>query len=148
MVRQCEPSRVSFRVSIRGCRPRGISWLTIYSLANTLCYKFGYGDDIDNFKKEASDRFSLLKDGTLDKERCARLLLVNGTEDEIFPIDDYYLALQHGPVKEARFVPGIKHMGEPESFFIIMRWIYELFGIQGDNPEAQLSTMPFKPQYP
>jgi hypothetical protein len=47
------------------------------SLANTLCYKWGYGSDIELFKKEASDRFSLLKDGTLKKPRCARLLLVN-----------------------------------------------------------------------
>jgi hypothetical protein len=94
--------------------------LIVSSLANTLCYKWGYGNDIETFKKEASDRFSLLKDGTLDKDKCARLLLVNvslsggakggidadlvskGTEDEIFPIDDCYLALQHGPPKEAR----------------------------------------------
>jgi hypothetical protein len=47
------------------------------SLANTLSHKWGYGDDVELFKKEASDRFSLLKDGTLDKPRCARLLLVN-----------------------------------------------------------------------
>jgi hypothetical protein len=92
-----------------------------HSLANTLCHKWGYGTDIETFKKEASNKFSLLKDGTLDKPTCARLLLVNvsflcssficpkprltntkGTEDEIFPIDDSYLALLHGPVKEAR----------------------------------------------
>jgi pimeloyl-ACP methyl ester carboxylesterase len=47
------------------------------SLANTLCHKFGYGTDIETFKKEASDKFSLLKDGTLDQPTCARLLLVN-----------------------------------------------------------------------
>ncbi|KAF1984360.1 alpha/beta-hydrolase [Aulographum hederae CBS 113979] len=118
-----------------------------FDLATTLCYKFGYGTDIDAFKKEASDKFSLLKDGTLDKPECARLFLVNGTEDEIFPIDDYYLALQHGAPKEARFVPGIKHMGEPESFFIILKWIYKLFGIQA-NPGKQMSTIPFKPKFP
>jgi hypothetical protein len=28
--------------------------------------------------------------------------VVQGTEDEIFPIDDYYLALQYGAPKEAR----------------------------------------------
>ncbi|RDI81329.1 Arylacetonitrilase [Venturia inaequalis] len=118
-----------------------------FDLANTLAYKWGYGDDIETFKKEASDKFSLLKNGTLDKPNCARLLLVNGTEDEIFPIDDYYLALQHGAPKEARFVPGIKHMGEPESFFIIMKWIYNLFGLQA-NPGAQMSTLPFKAAFP
>ncbi|KAF2402292.1 alpha/beta-hydrolase [Trichodelitschia bisporula] len=118
-----------------------------FPLCNTLALKFGYGTDIETFKKEASDKFSLLKDGTLDRKLCARLLLVNGTEDEIFPIDDCYLALQHGPPKEARFVPGLKHMGEPESFFIILNWIYKLFGIDG-NIGAQMSTLPFKAQYP
>ncbi|OCK75042.1 alpha/beta-hydrolase [Lepidopterella palustris CBS 459.81] len=117
-----------------------------FDLANTLAYKFGYGNDIEKFKKEASDKFSLLKDGTLDKPKCARLLLVNGTEDEIFPIDDYYLALCHGAPKEARFVQNTKHMGEPESFFIILKWIYALFGIQA-NPVSQMQTMPFRPKY-
>ena len=46
-----------------------------------------------------------------------------------------------------RFVPGLKHMGEPESFFIILRWIYKLFGIQA-NPGAQMATIPFKPKFP
>ncbi|KAF2457562.1 Alpha/Beta hydrolase protein [Lineolata rhizophorae] len=117
-----------------------------FDLANTLCYKWGYGDDIEAFKKEASDKFSLLKDGTLDKEPCAKLLLVNGTEDEIFPIDDYYLALQHGAPKEARFVTGKKHMGEPDSFIIILKWIYKLFGLNA-NPGQQLSSIPFQPKY-
>jgi dienelactone hydrolase len=117
-----------------------------FDLANTLAYKWGYGNDIETFKKEAMGKFSLLNDGTLDKEECARLLLVNGTEDEIFPIDDYYLALQHGATKEARFVDGKKHMGEPESFFIILKWLYKLFDIKAE-PGRQMSTLPFKPKY-
>jgi dienelactone hydrolase len=117
-----------------------------FDLANTLAYKWGYGDDVETFKKEASDKFSLLKDGTLDKPNCARLLLVNGLEDEIFPIDDYYLCLQHGAPKEARFVEHTKHMGEPAAFFIILNWMYKLFGIQA-NPGAQMQTLPFKPKY-
>ncbi|KAF2257697.1 alpha/beta-hydrolase [Lojkania enalia] len=117
-----------------------------FDLANTLAYKWGYGHDVQKFKQEASDRFSLLKDGTLDKQDCARLLLVNGTEDEIFPIDDYYLALQRGAPKEARFVQGVKHMGEPESFLIILKWLYGLFGVDAD-PVKQLQTLPFKPKY-
>jgi hypothetical protein len=71
---------------------------------------------------------------------------VNGTEDEIFPIDDYYLALQHGAPKEARFITGIKHMGEPESFFVIIKWLYKLFGIEAEVG-AQMSTLLFKPKY-
>ncbi|KAL6711731.1 hypothetical protein ACN47E_004665 [Coniothyrium glycines] len=117
-----------------------------FDLADTLAHKFGYGADVAAFKAEAVDRFSLLRDGTLDGPACARLLLVNGTEDEIFPIDDYYLALMHGPPKEARFVEGVKHMGEPMSFFIILRWLYALFGIEAD-PVAQMQTLPFTPKY-
>ncbi|KAF2011938.1 alpha/beta-hydrolase [Aaosphaeria arxii CBS 175.79] len=117
-----------------------------FDLANTLAHKWGYGNDIERFKKEASSKFSLLNDGTLDKPKCARLLLINGTEDEIFPIDDYYLALQHGAVKEARFVPGVKHMGEPMSFFIILNWLYNLFGIEADAVK-QMQTLPFKPKF-
>ncbi|KAI1094194.1 yellowish-green 1-like protein [Rostrohypoxylon terebratum] len=85
-----------------------------FDLAHTLCHKFGY-TDFDQFKKEAQDKFYLLSTGILDKP-CTRLLLVNGTEDDIFPIDDYYLCLQHGDPKEARFVPGTKHMGDPEGY--------------------------------
>jgi hypothetical protein len=117
-----------------------------FDLADTLAYKFGYGTNVDKFKKEAGDKFSLLNDGTLDMPECARLLLVNGTEDEIFPIDDYYVALQHGGVKEVRFVQGEKHMGEPMSFFVILRWLYKLFEIEA-NPVKQMQTLPFKAKY-
>lgn len=117
-----------------------------FDLANTLAYKWGYGNDVEAFKREASSKFSLLNDGTLDRPTCARLLLVNGTEDEIFPIDDYYLCLQHGRPKEVRFVKDTKHMGEPMSFFIIIQWLYELFGIEADVVK-QMQTLPFKPKY-
>ncbi|KAH5328056.1 hypothetical protein HBI11_001570 [Parastagonospora nodorum] len=117
-----------------------------FDLADTLAWKWGYGDDVEAFKREGMEKFSLLKDGTLDRPECARLLLVNGTEDEIFPIDDYYLALMHGAPKEARFVEGVKHMGEPASFFIILKWLYKLFDIQAD-PVKQMQTLPFKPKY-
>lgn len=116
-----------------------------FDLASTLAYKYGYGGDLEKFKNEAM-KFSLLEDGTLDGPNCTRLLLVNGVEDEIFPIDDYYLALQHGAPKEARFVDKRKHMGEPESFFIILPWLYKLFGIEG-NPADQMKTIPSRPIY-
>lgn len=116
-----------------------------FDLATTLAYKFGYGSDLEKFKDEAM-KFSLLNDGTLDGKECTRLLLVNGTGDEIFPIDDYYLCLMHGAPKEVRFVDGRKHMGEPESFGIILKWIYGLFGIQA-NPGDQMKTIPSRPKY-
>ncbi|KAK5115583.1 hypothetical protein LTR62_001242 [Meristemomyces frigidus] len=117
-----------------------------FDLANTLAYKWGYGDDLATFSKEAMGKFSLVNDGTLDGPRCARLLLVNGTEDEIFPIDDYYECLLRGAPKEVRFIQGKKHMGEPDSFHVILRWIYALFGMEG-NPVEQLKTIPSRPKY-
>lgn len=51
-----------------------------FDLANTLAYKYGYGNDLEKFKKEGM-KFSLVEDGTLDKP-CTRLLLVNGVDDE------------------------------------------------------------------
>jgi dienelactone hydrolase len=116
-----------------------------FDLANTLAHKWGYGDDLEKFKKEAS-KFSLLEDGTLDKKECARLLVVNGVGDEIFPIEDSELVLRHGAPKEARFIEGSKHMGEPESFFVILQWIYNLFGLDG-HPGEQLKTVPTKTKY-
>nr|POE77977.1 heptaketide hydrolyase ayg1 [Quercus suber] len=117
-----------------------------FDLADTLAYKFGYGNDVEKFKDEAM-KFSLVEDGTLDKTPCARLFLVNGVNDEIFPIDDYYECLLHGAPKEARFVAGKKHMGEPESFAIILKWLYDLFEIKGANPGQQLALIPFKQKY-
>jgi hypothetical protein len=38
-------------------------------------------------------------------------------------------------------------MGEPASFFIILNWIYKIFGIAAE-PGPQLGLNLFKPQYP
>lgn len=115
-----------------------------FDLANTLTYKFGFGDDLEAFIA-AAPKFSLLNDGTLAKP-CTKVLLVNGNDDEIFPIDDMFVALENGAPKLARMVKGKKHMGEPDSFFIILRWIYGLLGVQGDFMD-QMKMLPFKPKY-
>jgi len=116
-----------------------------FDLGTTLAWKFGY-DDFEKFKKEARAKYSLLEDGTLDKQKCARLLLVNGTDDSIFPIDDYQVAIQHGAPKEVRFVENRPHMGEPEAFGIGLSWLYGIMGIQG-NPMEQMKTIPSKTKY-
>jgi dienelactone hydrolase len=116
-----------------------------FDLAHTLAYKWGYGNDLEAFKKEGM-KFSLLEDGTLNSPECTRLLLVNGMDDEIFPIDDYQLCLNHGAIKEARFIDDRKHMGEPESFTIILNWLYKLFEMKA-NPVDHLKTIPSRPKY-
>jgi len=115
-----------------------------FDLCGALTYKFGFGNDQEAFKKEAP-KFSLLTDGTLNKP-CTKLLLVNGNDDEIFPIDDMYVVLENGGPKLARFIKGKKHMGEPESFGIILKWIYGLLGINA-NPVDQLKLLQFKAKH-
>lgn len=117
-----------------------------FDLADTLAYKFGYEDDLEGFKREGREKFSMVEDGTLEKECCKHVLIVNGTEDEIFPIEDMLVALQHGKPKEARMVQGKKHMGEPESFHIILQWIHGLLGLDGDYM-SQLRGLPTKTKY-
>ncbi|KAI3392129.1 hypothetical protein diail_6141 [Diaporthe ilicicola] len=115
-----------------------------FDLADTLAYKFGYAD-LESFIQDAG-KFSLVNDGTLDKPCCGDVLIVNGEKDEIFPIEDLYVSLRHGKPKFARVVEGRKHMGEPESFFVILRWIHDLLGLDGDVP-SQMKLLPSKTKY-
>lgn len=115
-----------------------------FDLADTLAFKFGY-PDLESFIGEAH-KFSLVEDGTLERPCCKNMLIVNGTDDEIFPIDDMFVALEHGMPKLARMVKNKKHMGEPESFFIILRWIHDILGLDGDVM-AQMKLIPSKTIY-
>jgi pimeloyl-ACP methyl ester carboxylesterase len=114
-----------------------------FDLADTLASKFGYAD-LESFIKEAH-KFSLLEDGTLEKP-CCKMLLVNGTDDEIFPIDDLFIALESGAPKLARLFKGKKHMGEPGSFMVILRWIHGLLGLDGDIMH-HIKLLPTKCKY-
>ena len=54
--------------------------------------------------------------------------------DELFPIEDSMLMMQHGSVKEARFFEGVKHMGEPFAMPVALEWVGSVFkGIQSES---------------
>ncbi|KAL2126933.1 hypothetical protein VTI74DRAFT_11592 [Chaetomium olivicolor] len=120
-----------------------------FDLREALAVKFGYGEDVKRFVKEASGKFSLLEDGTLEK-KCCRLLLVNGEEDEIFPIEDLWIVTGKEPEEEdgkkGVVIKGKKHMGEPDSFLVVLKWIHELFGLDGDI-HHHLKLLPTKVKY-
>jgi esterase FrsA len=61
---------------------------------------------------EYAPSLSLLDQGVLDRD-CTQLLCINGNQDPIVPIADYYLVLEHGRPKSARFVANGVHMGRP-----------------------------------
>ncbi len=90
-----------------------------FALAETLARAFGGASEGEWV--ERSPRLSLLALGILDRP-CAPLLLVNGTEDSVFPIRDMYLLLDHGDPKSARFYPG-GHMGPSEANDAIVPWV-------------------------
>lgn len=93
-----------------------------FEIFDTLAFAFGksgYEEWV-----EYAPKLSLLKQGILDKP-CAPLLLINGVHDSLFPIKDYYLLLEHGSPKCARFFET-GHMGfTRDTNKIITNWIYE-----------------------
>lgn len=92
-----------------------------YALAEALAYKFGY-DSVEAYSEDAQSRFSLLQCGIFDKP-CCRLFLINGTKDEIFPIEDSMIPFQHGRVKDVRFIEGAYHIGNPGAESYVYDWL-------------------------
>ncbi len=93
-----------------------------FEFFETISYAFGVSG-YDEWVKYAP-KLSLLRQGILDKPN-APLLLVNGIHDSVFPIKDYYLLLEHGSPKCARFFEA-GHMGfTKDTLEIIMKWITE-----------------------
>ena len=91
-----------------------------FELAETLASAFG-GKGYDDWIALAP-RLSLLDQGILDRP-CAPLLLVNGVQDTVFPIQDMHLLLERGQAKMARFFADEGHMGGPRSTTLIVEWI-------------------------
>ena len=100
-----------------------------FALAEALAYKFGYrgADPVAAYTADAQ-KFSLLSAGVLDKRSC-KLLVIDGMEDSIFPIEDNLIVGFRGDKKDL-FVRGNRgHMGNPGAEDILYRWIDE--GIAG-----------------
>ncbi|KAL7940440.1 alpha/beta-hydrolase [Trichoderma barbatum] len=95
-----------------------------FALSDALAYKFGYEDSQSYSNSDPRGRFSLLETGIFDK-KCTRLLVINGMEDSIFPIEDSILPLRHGCIKDARFINERGHMGFPEAEAIQRDWLVD-----------------------
>ena len=102
------------------------------SLTRSLLNKYDYAS-VEEMKADCQKRFSLVESGILNKP-CTKLLMLNGMDDTIYPIEDSMLVLQYGGPKEARFTPGRGHMGEPQAGPIGWEWIKRLF----ESPQYQL----------
>jgi esterase FrsA len=77
---------------------------------------------------EIAPRLSLKTQGLLDQP-SAPLLFINGKHDDQHPVEDIYLAMEHGDPKEARIFAEGGHMGRvpgqknDEALAVATRWL-------------------------
>lgn len=97
-----------------------------FALADALAYKFGYrdADASSAIAAYAADahKFSLLDSGVLDRPSC-KLLLINGMEDSIFPIEDNFVVGIRGDQKDLLARGNRGHMGNPGAENLLYDWI-------------------------
>lgn len=99
------------------------------SLSRALCWKFGYGS-VEALREDGMRRFSLAENGILDRE-CCRLLLLNGKQDSIYPVEDTEMVMRwraNVGRKEIWLADGAKHMGEPKCTPIGLEWLKGILG--------------------
>ena len=97
-----------------------------FALAEALAYKFGYRDDdypaaVARYAEEAR-KFSLIDAGIVGTPTC-RLLVINGMQDSIFPIEDSLIVATDGHKKDLIARGDRGHMGNPGAEDLLYEWI-------------------------
>ena len=94
-----------------------------FALADALAWKFGYrGPDPVAAYADDARKFSLLLSGVLDRPSC-KLLVLNGMEDSIFPVEDTLIVGVRGTKKDIIARGDRPHMGNPGAEDILYNWI-------------------------
>ncbi len=97
-----------------------------FALADALAYKFGYrdADPATALARYADDghRFSLVGSGVTGTPAC-KMLVINGMEDSIFPIEDSFIVAAQGDKKDLVARGNRGHMGNPGAENILYEWI-------------------------
>ena len=97
-----------------------------FALADALAYKFGFrdADSSASIARYAVDgrKFSLVDAGIVSKPAC-KMLVINGMEDSIFPIEDSLLVATQGRGKDLVARGDRGHMGNPGAEQVLYRWI-------------------------
>jgi pimeloyl-ACP methyl ester carboxylesterase len=97
-----------------------------FALSDALAYKFGYRDPdpaaaVTRYTAEAH-RFSLADSGVLGTPTC-KLLVINGMEDSIFPIEDSIMVATRGGNSDLVARGNRRHMGNPGADDILCDWL-------------------------
>ncbi len=97
-----------------------------FALGEAMAYKFGYRDTdyaaaIGRYAAEGR-KFSLVDAGIVGTPTC-KLLVINGMEDSIFPIEDSFIIATRGDRKDLVARGNRGHMGNPGAEDILYAWI-------------------------
>ncbi|KAM0541888.1 hypothetical protein ACHAPJ_013034 [Fusarium lateritium] len=95
-----------------------------FKLSPAFAMKHGF-ESVEEYKEGVQDKFSLLKLGIIEQP-STRLLLINGMDDGLMPIEDSMMLFEYGSPKEARFIPGGMHMGNPQGLGFAFLWMEEM----------------------
>ncbi|KAI0010482.1 Alpha/Beta hydrolase protein [Xylariaceae sp. FL0662B] len=95
-----------------------------FRLAPAMAAKYGF-KTVEEYRENAQRKFSLLELGVVQGP-STRLLLVNGTQDGLMPIEDSMMLFEYGSPKEARFFTGALHMGYPMANASVYPWMEEV----------------------
>lgn len=97
-----------------------------FALADALAYKFGYreADPVTALTRYTAEahRFSLLDSGVVDSP-TGKMLVINGMEDSIFPIEDSLIVATRGNRKDLIARGDRGHMGNPGGENLVYEWI-------------------------
>ncbi|CRG87414.1 hypothetical protein PISL3812_04431 [Talaromyces islandicus] len=95
-----------------------------FRISPAMAEKYGF-KSVEDLKKNGQKKFSLVDTGIADKPSC-RLLLLNGVDDGVVPIEDCLVLFNHGSPKEGRFVEKLPHMGYPTTLPVAYDWYEKL----------------------
>ena len=94
-----------------------------FALADALAHKFGFrGSEPVASYAAGGSKFSLVEAGILGVPSC-KLLVINGIEDSIFPIEDSLIVALSGRNKDLISRGNLGHMGNPGGEEIQYDWI-------------------------
>ncbi|KAF7716417.1 Heptaketide hydrolyase [Penicillium ucsense] len=104
-----------------------------FTITDPWAEKYGYSST-EEFIENAQKKFSLVETGVMDNPNC-RLLLLNGVDDGVVPIEDCHVLFNHGGPKEGRFFEGLVHMGYPHSLPVAYQWLESV--LSPNQPELK-----------
>ncbi|KAF5636889.1 pigment biosynthesis Ayg1 [Fusarium sp. NRRL 25303] len=94
------------------------------SVTEALASKYGF-DSVEELISQGQEKFSLVLSGITKLPSC-RLLLINGEDDGLCPIEDSMELADQVSGRELIIVKNRMHMGNPDAQPQVIKWLTEL----------------------